>query len=142
MKDDLHPVLYLPEKDEVYRLLPDMVETEFPDHIILCRGKLFFVPEYISRSQCYVPDLNRWFPAPWTIHSNPILQPVRFAPPFLRSVLVVKKEVCFIVDNMYKNLTWLSKYEFGNDLMVPSIQWLNKAKFMFALWLYIGVYSR
>jgi len=131
MKDGLHPVLYLPEKDEVYRLPPEMVETEFLEHITSCRGKLFFVPRDISKSQYYDPDLKRWFPAPCTLHSDSILQlltsPGRY---YLRTVLVVKNEVCFIVDYR-ESLTWLSRYDFDADLMVPPIQWLNKKSVCF-----------
>jgi len=122
----LHPVLYLPEKDEVYCLPPPEMAVIEDANVISCRGKLFFVPRDISSSQCYDPDLNRWFPAPWTKQSDSKLQLITG---WRHSVLAVKNQIYFIVDSRgknRKNLTWLSKYDLDTDLLVLSNSWSNE----------------
>ena len=83
----VHPCLYLPATDEWYRL---PAPEGNPGKIVSYRGKLFSVPENISRSQCYDPDFNRWFPAPWTE-----LDP-NFSTDTVFEVLVSNDQICFI----------------------------------------------
>ena len=70
----LQPCIYLPAADEWY-LLPVIERQRLKtlEHIVSCRGKVFFVTNDIARSQCYDPDSNLWSSAPWTIQP-PIFQ--------------------------------------------------------------------
>ena len=57
----LQTFLYVPEKDEFYRL-PERPRTDIdrrPEHVFACRGKLFVVSQDIDRALCYDPEANR-----------------------------------------------------------------------------------
>ena len=122
--EPFHTSLYLPDKDLLYRLPKRPQAKRLPEHIISCRGKLFVVSQDIDKAQCYDPDLNRWCPAPWTKADSNI--ELVTDEQELTAVLVVKNEICFIVENSDENLTWLWKYNLDADLTVPSIHWLDK----------------
>ena len=120
-KEPFHAYLYHPEKNSFYRL-PLWSE---PGHVISCRGKLFVVPQDISRARCYDPDLNRWSPAPWAKTDLQDLQLITDAQR-LADVLVVKNEILFIVEKYEENSTQLLKYNLNGNCFLPSIHWLEK----------------
>ncbi|XP_078378455.1 kelch-like protein 11 [Oculina patagonica] len=104
----LNMCFYLPATDELYRL-PAIEGQPVVRHIVSCRGKIFVVTRDIATSQCYDPDLNRWTPAPWTkLDSN-----LPFTTRDLSKVLVVQKQICFIVEKHAS--TALSTYSLDSN---------------------------
>ena len=95
-KEPFQALLYQPEQERFYRL-PEAADNECSyGHVVSCRGKLFFVPREITRAKCYDPDLSRWSPAPWTkADANVEVITGYFC---LTAVLVVKNEICIIVE--------------------------------------------
>lgn len=123
-EEPFHISFYSPHNDALYRLTQRTVPERPPEHVISCRGKLFAVSQDIDKSQCYDPDLNRWYPAPWTT-SGFKLESLTDEPE-LTAVLVVKSEICFIVESSDENSTWLCKYDLDANSTVPPIRWLDK----------------
>ena len=122
-KEPFHVSFYQPEQDTFYRL-PEAAEAEGTCGCVLsCRGKLFFVPKDITKANFYDPDLNRWSPAPWTkADSNVEVITGYFG---LRAVLVIKNEICFIVEERV-NSSSLWRYHLDANSAVTSRHWLGK----------------
>ena len=104
---------YSPYNDAFYRLPQRTVPERTPEHILSFRGKLFAVSQDIDKSHFYDPDLNRWYPAPWTT-SDSKLESLTDEQE-LTAVLVVKSEFFFIVESSDENATWLWKYDLDAD---------------------------
>ena len=116
-------LLYQPEQERFYRL-PEAAETERSyGFAASCRGKLFFVPKEITRAKCYDPDLNRWSPTPWTkADSNVEVITGYFS---LSSVLVIKNEICIIVEES-GNSSSIWRYYLDANSAETSRHWLDR----------------
>ena len=123
-EEPFHTSFYSPHNDALYRLPQRTVPERPPEHIISCRGKLFAVSQDIDKSQCYDPDLNRWYPAPWATSGSKLEWLTDEQE--LTAVLVVRSEVCFIVESSDENSTWLWKYDLDASSTVPPTLWLHK----------------
>ena len=123
-EEPFHTSFYSPHNDALYRLPQRTVPERPPEHIISCRGKLFAVSQDIDKSQCYDPDLNRWYPAPWATSFSKLESLTDEHK--LTAVLVVKSEICFIVESSGANFTWLWKYDLDANSTVLPIRWLHK----------------
>ena len=85
---EMQPCIYHPATDKWY-LLPaiERRRLETMEHIVSCRGKVFFITSNVARSQCFDPDLNRWSSTPWTDNL-----PFNTGKP-----LVANNRICFLV---------------------------------------------
>lgn len=112
---------YLPGKDEWYRL----PRTKGPaEHVVSYRGQLFVIYDDIDKSQCYDPDMNHWSPAPWAKMNDP--KPLEVINgKYLETVLVVKNEMCFIVNGWTAAPNELWKYNLETNSMSPSFHWVE-----------------
>ena len=126
-----HTFIYHPERGEFYRLPERSLAQFLPEHVILCRGRLFVFPKDISKTQCYDPDFNRWSPAPWAeMDSNQIL--ISDKQQALKAVLVVRNKMFFITEK-YANSTWLWKYDFDLNSTATLSHWLDKIQACFVV---------
>jgi len=124
VQEPFHNSLYFPDKDVLYRLPERTGSKRSPERVVSCRGKLLFVSQDIDQAQCYDPELNRWSPAPWTRTGSKL--ELLTDEQELTAVLVVKNEICFVIENSDENLTWLWKYNLDANSTVPSVRWLDK----------------
>ena len=121
---------YVPEKNEFFRLheKSDFGLQAFPtadSYVFSCRSKLFFVSNNIHGAMCYDPDLNCWYPAPWSTDSNlqEFIADRKYA--FLKEVLVVNSDICFILGDERAwplKLTWLWKYDLDTNHSTIPVQ--------------------
>ena len=105
---EMKPCIYHPAANKWF-LLPEIERRRLKtiEHIVSCRGKVFFITDYVNRSQCYDPDLNRWSSAPWTDN----------LPFYTGKPLVVNNRICFLVQKT-PSLTdlWTYSLEDSNSL--------------------------
>ena len=122
-QEPFQALLYQPEQERFHRL-PEAADTECSyGHVVSCRGKLFFVPKEITRAKCYDPDLNRWSPAPWTkANLNVEVITGYFC---LEAVLVIKNEICIIVEET-GNSSSIWRYHLDDNSAVTSRYWLDR----------------
>ncbi|XP_020629919.1 kelch-like protein 2 [Orbicella faveolata] len=117
-RGELQPCIYFPAADEWY-LLPatESQRLNAMEHIFSCGGKVFFIADDIARSHCYDPDLNRWYPAPWTNNL-----------PFSAGTpLVVEDRICFIVEETSSTALWT--YSVDSNSLTPLLNWVERAHF-------------
>ncbi|KAL9958101.1 hypothetical protein ACROYT_G035071 [Oculina patagonica] len=91
------------------------------------RGQLFAIFDDIYRSQCYDPDMNQWYPAPWA-KSDPNQALVEDGQ-CLDAVLVVKDEICFIFKLFgiyYDAVGKLFRYSFDSNSFSLSLNWVER----------------
>ena len=120
-----HTNFYLPSTEQWYRLPSISCE---PTHVFSHRGKVFVVTKDIVRSQCYDPDLNRWFPAPWTkLNSILAFMTLDYTSLQIHDVLVIKEEICFIVAERLSLALW--RYNVDLNSMTPLFHWVKIASF-------------
>ena len=120
-----HTSFYLPSTEQWYRLPSTSCE---PSRLFSYRGKVFIVAKNITRSQCYDPDLNRWFPAPWTkLDSNLAFMKLNRTSWQIHDVLVTKDEICFIVEERHSVALW--RYNVDLNSMTPLFHWAKKESF-------------
>ena len=125
-------LFYLPDKDDWYRL----PEIEWPGEfcsnrvrqVVIYQGQLFAIYLNIYKSQCYDPDTNHWYPAPWG-KRGPNLVLIENGQ-HLEEVLVVKDEMCFIsryIVRSYETLPGkLCRYNLASNLISSSMHWVNR----------------
>ena len=124
---EVRPCLYVPATDEWY-CLPAAEGKPNVRHIVSCRGKVFLITDGgtnddIARSQCYDPDLNRWFPAPWAkLDSELPLTTLT-----LNKVLAVKNQICFIVVEDGSSALWT--YSLDTNSLTSLLNWVVKKSF-------------
>ena len=115
----LQPCIYLPATDEWYLLPAAESQRLFAiNHIVSCRGKVFFITNDIARSQCYDPDLNRWSPAPWTADNLPFSAGTRLA---------AGDGIYFAVEQSSSISLWT--YNLDSNSLTPSHNWVERAQF-------------
>ena len=88
------------------------------EHIVSCRGKVFFITNDIARSQCYDPDLNCWSPAPWTADNLPFSA---------GTPLVAEDRNYFVVEETSSTSLWT--YSFNSNSLKPLHNWVERAQF-------------
>ena len=126
------PLFYVPENNDFYQL-PGMAEPDcVPQHVFSCRGKLFFVAQEVNKSQYYDPDSNCWHPAPWTkTDSKPNWCKTNrreIGKLFLRAVLVVENEICFIEENLQIYSSCLYQFNLDKKSTTRSKDWLKTTR--------------
>ena len=111
--------MYLPATDEWY-LLPatESQRLNAMEHVVSCRGKVFFITKDIARSQCYDPDLNRWSPAPWTADNLPFST---------GKPLVAGDIIYFVVEETSSTSLWT--YSLNSSSLTPLHNWVKRAQF-------------
>ena len=116
-------MLYQPQQERFYRL-PEAADTDRSyGHVVSCRGKLFFVSKEIKKAKCYDPDISRWSPALLTkADANVEVITGYFC---LRAVLVLKNEICIIVEES-GNSSSLWRYHLDANSAETSRHWLDR----------------
>ncbi|XP_078343957.1 kelch-like protein 25 [Oculina patagonica] len=131
---------YIPDKDQWCSLpkIPWHDEADYfarpwrfcIQHLVTYRGQLFaIVYEDIYKSQCYDPDMNQWYPAPWANGDPNQILPVIENKQTPVAVVVVNDEMCFIskFNQRYKTLAGkLYKYNFASNSISSSLDWVSR----------------
>ena len=87
------------------------------------------VTEYIAKSCCFDPELNRWSPAPWTkLESNPEFMKLDDSSFKIYDVLVVRNEICFIVADRPSFVLWRYNIDL-NTVTQVLFDWTKRASF-------------
>ena len=115
----LQPCIYLPATDGWY-LLPATKSQRLNamEHIVSCRGKVFFITNDFARSQCYDPDLNCWSPAPWTADHLPFSA---------GTPLVAEDRIYFVVEETSSTSLWT--YSLDSNWLTPLHNWVERTQF-------------
>ena len=117
---NLQSCFYLPATDEWY-LLPttECHRLHTMEHkvsaTVFCQGKVYFITDDVTRSQCYDPDSNCWSPAPW---AN------RHLPFSAGKPLAVKSRICFIVEEADWTALWT--YSLDSNSLTPLRNWVKR----------------
>ena len=123
----LHTHLYLPSTEQWYRLPLTSCE---PAHVFSYQGKVFLIAKHFARSQCYDPDLNCWAPAPWTnLDSELAIMKLQNTYIEILDVLVVKDQICFIVQEGTYSPPTLWRFDVDLNSMIPLFHWVKKQSF-------------
>jgi len=124
---NFHTHFYFPSSEQWYRLPPNLCE---PTRVFSHRGKVFVVTEHFARSQCYDPNFDRWSPAPWTkVDLKLAIMKLQRTYLEIHDVLVIKDEICFIVEESLDSSPALWKYNVDMNSMTPLFHWVEKKSF-------------
>jgi len=124
---NFHTHFYIPSTEQWYHLPPNLCE---PTRVFPHRGKVFVVTEHFARSQCYDPNFDRWYPAPWTkVDSKLAIMKLQRTYLEIHDVLVIKDEICFIVGETAESSPALWKYNVDMNSMTPLFHWVEKKSF-------------
>ena len=97
-------------------------------HVVTYRSQLFAITSDIYESQCYDPDMNRWYPAPWSKRDpNQVLIEKGKT---LETVVVVKDEMCFISYFILRGYgtppSKLCRYNLDSNSICSPLNWINR----------------
>ena len=126
---------YLPGKaGDWYRLPTFELQEEIPfcgriKHVVSHRGHLYAIFDSIDKSKCYDPDLNHWYPAPWTNRRDPkevLIEEGKI----VKQAFVVKNEMCFISSSLFRTYKTppnkLCRFNLESHSISLPIHWVNR----------------